>query len=233
MAGFPVQLKEELMIQISIDSELKKAAPHLTLGLVQAPVQVTKHDDVLWEKINPCINQITTELSLETLTEVPEIKALRDAYRAIGKDPSRYRGSQEALFRRILQGKGLYKINTIVDINNFVSLQSRHSVGSYDVERLSPPVIFRIGKSGEQYKGIGKEMINIEGLPVFTDTNGPFGSPTSDSERAMIQLDTKQVLMVIIAFADDPRLSTHLELIGDFFETFAKSQKAQVEKATI
>jgi len=220
------------MIQISIDPELKKAAPHLTLGLVEAQVEVTQHDDVLWEKIDACIKQITASLSLETLTEAPEIKALRDAYRAVGKDPSRYRGSQEALLRRILQGKGLYQINTVVDINNLVSLKSRHSVGSYDVERLTPPIVFRIGKPGEQYKGIGKEMINIEGLPVFADANGPFGSPTSDSERAMIRLETKRVLMVIIAFAESPNLSTHLESARSLLGTFAKSP-AVIEACTV
>jgi len=213
------------MIKISIDSELKKVAPFLNLGLVEAMVEITKHDDLLWKKINSYIREIMNTLTLETLTEIPQIKVLRDAYKAIGKDPSRYRGSQEALLRRILQGKGLYQINTVVDINNYVSLQSKQSIGCYDVSKLTPPIVFRIGKPGEQYKGIGKEMINIEGLPVFADAHGPFGSPTSDSERAMIRPETKQVLMVIIAFAEDPQLAAHLASMAELLETFAKAPK--------
>ncbi|NLX99585.1 MAG: hypothetical protein GXY83_25905 [Rhodopirellula sp.] len=79
---------------------------------------------------------------------MPPIKALRDAYRALGNDPTRYRGSNEALVRRISQGKELYRVNTVVDINNLVSLQTLHSVGTFDMEHVSPPITFCIGQPG-------------------------------------------------------------------------------------
>lgn len=216
------------MLQISIDASLKQAAPRLALGVVQAPVKVTKHDPELWEEIRSFLDTIGPLLTLDDLSEVPEIKALRDAYRAIGKDPARYRGSQEALLRRVLQGKELYQINTIVDINNFVSLKTKHSLGSYNVANLQPPIVFRIGNQGESYKGIGKEMINIAELPVFADSIGPFGSPTSDSERAMITPNTTEIMMMVIAFSGVNGLSQSLQRIADLLSTYATSPKESI-----
>jgi DNA/RNA-binding domain of Phe-tRNA-synthetase-like protein len=128
------------------------------------------------------------------------IKTLRDAYRALGNDPTRYRGSNEALVRRITQGKELYRVNTVVDINNLISLETLHSAGTFDLDQVQPPILFRIGQPGEVYSGIGRGEIKIERLPVFADQLGPFGSTTSDSERTMVRLETTTILMVVISF---------------------------------
>ena len=137
---------------------------------------------------------------METARRISPIKALRDAYRALGNDPTRYRGSNEALVRRITQGKELYRVNTVVDINNLISLNTLNSAGTFDRDRVQPPIVFRIGQPGEIYSGIGRGEIKIEGLPVFADRLGPFGSTTSDSERTMVRLETARILMVVISF---------------------------------
>jgi DNA/RNA-binding domain of Phe-tRNA-synthetase-like protein len=149
---------------------------------------------------------------------------MRTAYKALGKDPSRYRGSAEALLRRVLSGKGLYQINTIVDINNLVSLESLNPVGSYDLERVSGANELRIGAPDETYKGIGKDEINIENLPVFADAQGPFGSPTSDSERAMVRLETRKILMVVFSFTGREGLERWMVRVGDLLGKYAGGQ---------
>jgi len=221
------------MIPISIDPQLKKIAPKLVLGVVSANVQVTKNSPQLWKEIERRIKELRSTVTLASLYDIPQIKALRDAYKALGKDPTRYRGSQEALIRRILQGKGLYQINTIVDINNLISLETLHSVGSYDIDNLEPPIVFRIGKPGESYKGIGKETVNIADLPVFADKAGPFGSPTSDSERAMITLDTKKVMMIIISFTGQEHLKSQLQRATNLLCGYAGASKEKIEMTII
>lgn len=222
------------MIQISIDPQLKKITPDLVLGIVAAPVQFPKNSPPLWEEINKLTKEIESEFTLSTPYDVvPQIKALRDAYKALGKDPSRYRGSQEALIRRIQQGKGLYQINTIVDINNLVSLETMHSVGSYNIDKLKPPVVFRIGKPGETYKGIGKDIINIAELPLFADAEGPFGSPTSDSERAMITMDAKNIMVIIISFSGQNHLKEQLQRTTDLLCKYAGADKNKIETTII
>jgi len=94
----------------------------------------------------------------------------------------------------------LYKINTIVDINNYISLLTKRSVGSYSLGNLSGNIILDVGNENETYKGIGKELINLYNLPVFRDDSVAFGSPTSDSEIAMVGNSSKDIITVIISF---------------------------------
>lgn len=186
-------------MNISISESLKKANPNLMLGIIEANVSVEKNSSGLWEEIDRELKTSGSKYTLDGVAQLPEVAAVRETYKQIGKDPGRYRGSAEALLRRILQGKGLYKVNNVVDINNLVSIETRHPVGSYDTNNISGAIVFGIGEQGEAYKGIGKEMINIAELPVFKDEKGPYGSPTSDSERAMITQNTRHILMIIIS----------------------------------
>jgi DNA/RNA-binding domain of Phe-tRNA-synthetase-like protein len=213
-----------------IDPHLKIVAPRLALGGVYGTIEVTKHDQALWSEIDHQLAEIGSSFTLEGLSNIPQVKALRDVYRALGKDPSRYRGSQESLLRRVLQRKGLFTINTVVDINNLISLESGHSVGCYDCSQVHPPVVFRIGQKGESYKGIGKELINLDGLPVFADGNGPFGSPTSDSERAMITLSTRKLLMVVITFSGSEHLQFHIGRMATLLMRYAKATESTLRR---
>ena len=189
-----------MLPEISINPALKALVPDLALGCISANVVAEKHNEALWREIDQHLTHLIATIKPEQINTVPQIAAMRSAYKALGKDPSRYRGSAEALLRRVLSGKGLYQINSVVDINNLVSLESLNPAGTYDLEKITPPVELRIGAAGESYKGIGKDLINIESLPVFADAAGPFGSPTSDSERAMVTLQTRKVLMVVFSF---------------------------------
>src|SRR5207247_7790201 len=105
------------------------------------------------------------------------------------------------LLRRVVAGKGLPQINAVVDVINLVSVESRLPIGLYDLEHIVGDIVFRAGREGETYKGIGKYDLNLEGLPLFADTGGPHGSATSDSERTMVTGATKQVLAVLISFS--------------------------------
>ncbi len=221
------------MIKIVIDHELSLKLPNLSLGIIQSQVKVSEYNENLWREINQHIAEISNKYTLESLCEIKNIEALKNSYKIIGKEPSRYRGSSEALLRRIIQGKGLYKINTVVDINNLISLESLHSVGSYDLDLIKQPMIFRIGKPNEVYKGIGKDMINIAELPVFADVIGPFGSPTSDSERAMITKNTKNLMMIIISFNGKNSLEKHLSRALELLVHYAEADKNQIKTLII
>lgn len=188
-------------MHIAIDAEIRAACPTLALGLIGAQARVKADDSELWAEIAARTEDVRGAIRLDDVSGLAWIAALRQAYRACGKDPARYRGSQEALLRRILKGAGLYKVNTIVDINNLVSIESRQSLGTYDADRLAGEVTLRVGRAGETYKGIGKDDLNLECLPVYVDAEGPFGSPSSDSQRAMITADTRKILMVVTAFS--------------------------------
>jgi DNA/RNA-binding domain of Phe-tRNA-synthetase-like protein len=188
-------------MNITIDAGLKKKCPRAALGCVTACVALGPSPVALLGEMNQRELEIQELPFPRGVLESPEIESVRKAYKALGKDPARYRGSAEALLRRIVAGKGFPQINAVVDIINLVSVESRLPVGLYDLARVTGDIVFRAGCSGETYKGIGKYDLNLEGLPVFADTAGPHGSATSDSERTMVTAQTKEILAVIISFA--------------------------------
>lgn len=217
------------MIDIVICEELKKICPEITLGCIQAHVDVEISSGSLLREINDYCEILKEEIAIEDLSTSPRINAGREVYKKLGKVPSKYRLSSEALVRRILQGKGIYKVNNIVDINNLISIKSKFSVGSYNVNNLHSPIYLMIGKEGNQYKGIGKEIINIENLPVLTDSSGCFGSPTSDSERTMITNDAREVLMCMYSFSGKTDMEEYLEYGKELLEKYAKGKDIKIK----
>jgi DNA/RNA-binding domain of Phe-tRNA-synthetase-like protein len=159
----------------------------------------------------------------------PQVEAARSAYKALGKDPARYRGSAEALLRRIVAGRGLPQINAVVDVINLVSVETRLPVGLYDLARVQGDIVFRRGRARETFKGIGKFDLNLEGLPVFCDALGPHGSPTSDSERTMVTAETNHVLAVIVSFAGVEGLERSVKRMSELFTQFAAGKEIEIQ----
>ena len=212
------------MKTIFIDKTLKQISNDVSLGCLNYKNTVEKDSQKIWEYSNSkIIPAIIEEIQPDKLIYEKHIKDSREFYKKLGKDPSRYRVSSEALLKRILQKKDLYKINNVVDINNLISMTSRYSVGSYDVSKLGDKLEFRKGNEGESYKGIGKEVINISYLPVFADEFGAYGSPTSDSERAMITLSSSEIMTVIISFSGTADLENWLLQAKKYLETFTNA----------
>ena len=162
-----------------------------------------------------------------SVLESPQIEMTRRAYKALGKDPARYRGSAEALLRRVVAGKGLPQVNAVVDIINLVSLESRLPVGLYDTAHVRGDVVFRAGRTGESYKGIGKYDLNLEGLPLFADDQGPHGSATSDSERTMVTSKTEGILAVIVSFGGAEGLDRWTQRMSTLLSQYASAQKVE------
>jgi DNA/RNA-binding domain of Phe-tRNA-synthetase-like protein len=141
------------------------------------------------------------ELAERAVRHAPpeESQAVRAMYRRIGIDPTKTRPSSEALLRRVRKGGQLPRINTLVDLCNWCSLELQLPYGLYDRMRLEPPIELRLGRDGEQYEGIRKDVVHVAGRMTLADTRGPFGNPTSDSARTMVTVDTRDVLCVIFA----------------------------------
>lgn len=202
--------------------------PATRVGCFQYQVTVGKKNEEMWNYLRKDIfRKVKDSIFDYGINEIPNIKESRQAYKAFGKDPSRYRVSSEALIRRIGQGKGLYEVNTVVDTNNLISIQSGFSVGSYDAARIGNKLIFRVGSEGETYKGIGKDEIKIDGLPVLADNDGAIGSSTSDSERAMITEETEEVLTLIYSFSQNQELEKAMEYGKAYLEKYAAARDIQ------
>src|ERR1700722_934238 len=181
-----------------MDIEIK--LPGVKLGIVEG-------QGVAVEALHPDLTKLLDELcarkqkefTVESLAEAESIRAIRALFRTWGMDPSKYRPASEALLRRVVQGKGLYRVSNVVDVGNLVSIETGWPLGCYDRSRIDEPVVLRHGLAGESYEGIGKKTWNLEGRPVLGDPAGPFGSPISDSTRSMItELATNVVIVIYI-----------------------------------
>lgn len=213
---------------VGIDDELRSKCPGTALGCVTARVEAATSAQSLVDELRACEQRILRLPEPRTVLESPQILATRAGYKALGKDPARYRGSAEALLRRIIAGKGLPEINAVVDIINLVSVESRLPIGLYDLAQVRGDIVFRAGQAGETYKGIGKYDLNLEGLPIFCDSLGPHGSPTSDSERTMVTSETKRVLAIIISFAGKDGLERWAQRTAELFRTYAAAHDCEV-----
>jgi DNA/RNA-binding domain of Phe-tRNA-synthetase-like protein len=216
------------MPKLSIDPALKEKCPRVALGLVCAHVKVEEHSAPLLEEIKKCEAAILKLPEPRAVLESQKILATRAGYKALGKDPARYRGSAEALIRRILSGKQFPQINTVVDIINLVSVERRLPIGLYDLSHVTGDIVFRAGRAGESYKGIGKYDLNLEDLPVFSDAEGPHGSPTSDSERTMVTLATDHIAAILISFGGPEGLQECCDRMVALFMQYAEGRDSQV-----
>ena len=203
-------------MRIEIHQDMKRILPELRLCVVAGEVRIFDDIPDLSDAINLTCKEIQAAYKIDKVSQIATIRETREAYRKSGKDPSRYRPSAEALTRRVVQGKGLYRINNAVDQLNLISLKTGFSIGGYDADKITGDIIFGIGQKDEPYDAIGRGQLNIENLPVFRDDTGAFGSPTSDSVRTMVSDQTRNFLMIIIDFYSNELLQSTRNLAEEY-----------------
>ena len=212
-------------MKIVVSREIETVCPTFVGACVEAKVKNSPYCQELWDEIHALGEKYKQTLTTETLKEISGIAATRKVYRACGKDPSRYRPASEALIRRMLQGKTLYQIDTLVDLINLASIAYGYSIGGFDADKLvGDTLTLGVGKAGEPYEGIGRGMINIEGLPVYRDEKGGVGTPTSDNERTKMELNTTHLVVLINGYdGNEEKVRENAEYIQDLLKKYCQS----------
>jgi DNA/RNA-binding domain of Phe-tRNA-synthetase-like protein len=215
-------------MNVRIDQALKQRCPRAALGCVTAKVRPGDSPFGLLDEMKARAEKILSFPEPRAVLEALAILATRAGYKALGKDPARYRGSAEALLRRILSGRNFPQINSVVDIINLVSVETRLPIGLYDLAHVQGDIVFRAGRAGETYKGIGKYDLNLEDLPIFCDELGPHGSPTSDSERTMVTPATAQVVAILVSFGGSDGLQSSCARMSALLQQYARGNEMQI-----
>ena len=212
-------------MEIIVSNEIENVCPNFIGACVEAKVKNSQYCQDLWNEINTLGEKFKNKLTIETLKEISGIAATRRIYRICGKDPSRYRPAAEALIRRILQGKTLYQIDTLVDLINLASMKYGYSLGGFDADKFVGNTLeLGVGKEGEPYEGIGRGMINIQGLPVYRDGIGGVGTPTSDNERTKITINTNHLLVLINGYdGNEALVKQNAEFVQQLIKRFCES----------
>src|SRR5215467_2223393 len=222
-------------MQIQLDEQLKTRIVGVTFGIVTIQeVTVHERDERLWKQIEILSQRLAREFSLDHLSEDKQIAAVRGLQKSFGFDPTRYRPSSESLLRRVLKGQGLYQINTAVDVNNLCSLEFLLPMCSYDLRNVVGQVRVRVGKVGEAYPGIGRQVFQAENKVIIADDNGIMGSTVSDSERTKVSIETTDILLAIYAPATiDPRIiERYATLAGQRMVEFNGGQACDISALT-
>ncbi len=223
-------------MQLILDEQLKSRIPGVTFGMITINgVTVRERDDRLWKQIEMLCQHRAREFSLDRLSRNGQIVVVRGLQKSFGFDPVRYRPSSESLLRRVLKGQGLYQINTAVDVNNLCSLEFLLPMCSYDLRHVKGQVRVRIGKPGEEYPGIGRQVFQAENKVIIADDSSIMGSTVSDSERTKVSTETTDILLAIYGPANmDPRIiARYATLAGQRMVEFNGGQACDISALTV
>lgn len=220
------------MLNIIVDPRITAACPQLKIGLVRATVVNESTPDELWQEIERAAAAVARDYELLAINRRPAIAATRHLYKSLGKDPGRYRVASEALCRRIVRGLGLYRLTTLIDVINLVSVVSGYPISGLDADKIAGDTLtLGVGEEDEVYNGIGRGPLNIAGMPVYRDDCGGIATPTSDEERTKFTLDTRHVQININAFGEEMPVDKAVEWTVSLLERYAHA--TQVETAIL
>ena len=212
-------------MNIIVSQEIKSVCPSFVGAAVEARVVNSEYCKELWDEIHTLEDRFRLELTTDSLKELTSIAATRRVYKACGKDPSRYRPASEQLIRRMLQGKELYQIDTLVDLVNLASIAYGYSIGGFDADKfVGDTLTLGIGREGEPYEGIGRGMLNIAGLPVYRDAQGGVGTPTIDNERTKMTIETTHLVVLINGYdGNEQRVAENARFIQELLRKYCQS----------
>ena len=217
-------------MKIVVSPEIESVCPTFVGAAVEAQVTNSSYCEALWDEIHALEDKYRQELTTESLKQLPGIAATRSVYKACGKDPSRYRPASEQLIRRMLQGKELYQIDTLVDLVNLASIAFGYSIGGFDADKfVGDTLTLGVGLEGEPYEGIGRGPINIAGLPVYRDAEGGVGTPTSDHERTKMTLSTTHLVVLINGYdGNEERVIANAKFIQELLRRYCQSDGGSI-----
>lgn len=213
--------------EVKISELAKTLFAEYSAGVIWADVDNTKYSPELWSEIDELTAKIRANYTVASIKQLSAIHATRNAYKIAGKDPNRYRPSAEALMRRLINGNDLYKISTLVDLINLVSLKTGYSIGGFDNDKIVGVPTLGVGEKDEQFEGIGRGILNIEGLPVYRDEMGGIGTPTSDEIRTSISDSTKRIFVIINAYSGIEGLQEAINFTESLLKKYANAKDVE------
>ena len=221
-----------MLPKIIIDERIRKVCPDIKIGVIRAKVTNCETSPELWSEIEHEATEIVSKYELLEINKRPSVAQTRALYRALGKDPNRYRVASEALCRRVIRGLGLYRIDTLVDLINLVSMRTGYAISGLDGDKLVGDTLsMGVGEEGEMYCGIGRGQLNIAGMPVYRDAVGGVATPTSDEERTKITIDTCTLQMNINGFGPEMPMEEAVAWSVELLRKYANA--TEVETAIV
>ncbi|ANU23941.1 B3/4 domain-containing protein [Planococcus donghaensis] len=184
-------------MKLTIDPQINETLSDFKIGVIHYNnITVSDSPQMLKGRLQLFQEQLYFELEDKEITDFPGLLEWQLIWKALGADPSRYRPSAEALYRRIKKQNYLAAINSAVDMNSFLSLQYEIPLGLYDADKVEGDIEIAVGTSTDRYEGLNNRINTLTGILVSKDAQGAFGSPYVDSKRTAVTEQTKNAVHI-------------------------------------
>lgn len=214
-------------MRIVIDRRVAGDFPDLrVIAVLMENLKVAAKNPVLESLMARVVEEVKSKYNVETLKDVPSIRAYRDFFWKIGLDPTKSRPAAEALIRRVLLGNPLPRINTFVDSLNIASIKSEVAIGSFDADKIvEDKIVIRYAREGEEFYGIGvSKPVVMKGCEIVLSDNAGLIAvyPYRDSERTRITEGTRRAVLVFcgVPGVDMSMLSRAMNMAVDLIIKF-------------
>ena len=155
----------------------------------------------------------------EEIRALPNVALYREVMAKAGINPNKFLPSVEAMFKRILKGGALPKINALVDLCNAVSIEQIISLGAHDLSDIHEDLEVCFSREGDKFIPFGSEEPEMveEGELVFKSGNYVQTRKWiwRQSELGKTTLDSKDIFFQLVGFGDDPSLNNAMAGIED------------------
>jgi len=221
-------------VRLVIDRGLHSEFPGLAALLFAInEVHVEKSSDDLEKFKAESCRKFRSSYSLETLKDVPALRAYRDFFWRVGIDPTKTRPASEALLRRVLQGKDLPRINTLVDSYNIASMETHVPLAVFDSAKVEGDMVMRMAVAGEKFHGIGmtaEETLTGKEVVVQDDRMLIAVYPYRDADFSKVMTETRDVSIMVcgVPGIDLSRLDEAKRLSAEYITRFCGGKVSEI-----
>ncbi len=119
-------------MEFRIDPQVFDVLSRLCVGVVEARgVDNSVARPEVDALLDAAVTDAQARLADMKASDDARVQPYREAFHALGMSPSRYPSSNIALLRRIAKGKGLWRVNPIVDLGNAISIKYGLPLGAH------------------------------------------------------------------------------------------------------